>query len=219
MIRARSAAIACVLGLVVAGCGPTAASVGAPEATPPPSPVPAISASAGVPSGSPSPASTSSPTEAVMSPSTPPFELTSSAFPEGGSIPRRYTCDGADGSPPLAWSGAPDGTKSLVLLVDDPDARGFVHWVAYDIAGSTMGSLPEGVSKSSTTPRQGTNGFGAVGYGGPCPPSGTHHYVFRLLALDAGLSLHGAPDARTVEAATRGHVLGEARLTGTYRRG
>lgn len=154
-----------------------------------------------------------------MSPSTPPFSLTSSAFTEGGSIPRRYTCDGADGSPPLAWNGAPDGTKSLALFVDDPDARGFVHWVAYDIAGTMTGTLPEGVSKSSTTPRQGTNGFGSVGYGGPCPPSGTHHYVFRLLALDVALSLQGAPDSRTVEAATRGHVLGQTRLTGTYRRG
>ena len=147
---------------------------------------------------------------------TPRFELTSSAFHEGSLIPRRYTCDGHDSSPPLSWSGAPDGTKSLALIVEDPDAHGFVHWVAYDLSGAANGSLPEGISSSPNAPPQGRNTFGKVGYGGPCPPSGTHHYVFRLLALDEELTLHGTPDAREVEAAARGHVLGQARLTGTY---
>jgi len=146
-----------------------------------------------------------------------PFRLASAAFVDGSSIPRRHSCDGADASPPLTWSGVPAGTVALALIVDDPDAAGFVHWVAYDIDPSTPG-LPAGVPGSATSPAQGRNGFGRVGYGGPCPPGGTHHYVFRLLALDARLPLNGTPRAGDVLAVASGHVLGEARLIGTYRR-
>lgn len=147
-----------------------------------------------------------------------PFTLTSSAFREGGAIPKRYTCDGANVSPSLEWEGAPERTAAFVLIVDDPDARGFVHWVLYDLTGAASGGLPEAVSASPDAPPQGTNGFGRLGYGGPCPPSGTHHYRFTLYALDATLALTGAPKADAVRAAMSGHVLAEKTLTGTYSR-
>ena len=148
----------------------------------------------------------------------PTFELTSTAFDEGGAIPSRHTCDGEDVSPDLSWQGAPDDTVAFALLVDDPDARGFVHWVACDLPGSASGSLAEGASTAGGAPQQGRNDFGRVGWGGPCPPSGTHRYVFRLLALDRSLGLGGTPLADEVRSAAEGHVLGEAQLTGTYRR-
>jgi Raf kinase inhibitor-like YbhB/YbcL family protein len=147
-----------------------------------------------------------------------PFVLASSGFEDGAAIPPRFTCDGADVSPPLEWRGAPAGTRSLVLIVHDPDARGFVHWLAYDIAGSPDGTLPEAIPPSAASPEQGRNDFGDRGYGGPCPPSGTHHYVFTLSALDRNLDLGGSKRLDAVEAAMRGHVLASTTLTGTYRR-
>ncbi len=147
-----------------------------------------------------------------------PFSLTSTAFPDGGAIPARFTCDGEDVSPDLNWEGAPEGTGAFALVVDDPDARGFVHWVAFDLTASASGGLAEGVSASPDAPPQGTNDFGRLGWGGPCPPSGEHRYVFRLLALDRPLELTGAPRADEVLAAADGRVIAEARLTGTYRR-
>ena len=164
---------------------------------------------------------TVAPTATTGAPSEEPamrFTLTSTAFSEGGSIPRIHTCDGDDVSPPLAWSGAPDGTASLALIVDDPDAGGFVHWVAHAI-DPVAGSLPEGVSGVAGGLAEGRNGFGDVGYGGPCPPSGTHRYAFRLLALDVAPTLTDAPTADAVRAAAASHTVGEATLTGTYRRG
>ncbi len=148
-----------------------------------------------------------------------PFGLTSTAFKGGGAIPRRYTCDGDNVSPDLSWSGAPDGAKALVLEVIDPDARDFVHWLVYDMTGTPSGGLPAGVSASPDAPPQGTNGFGKRGYGGPCPPSGTHRYRFTLFALDAALGLSGAPRIDSLRTAMSGHVLAEAMLIGTYRRG
>jgi Raf kinase inhibitor-like YbhB/YbcL family protein len=147
------------------------------------------------------------------------FTLTSSAFADGGSIPRTYACDGQDTSPPLEWSAAPDGTRTLALVMTDPDAGDFVHWVFFNVDASGSGGIPTGFSASPDGPAQGRNSFGKVGYGGPCPPSGTHHYVFRLLALDASLELTGSPSASQVLDAANGHVLGEAKLTGTYRKG
>ena len=147
------------------------------------------------------------------------FSLSSSEFAEGQPIPRRYACDGDDVSPPLAWSGAPAETAALALVMDDPDARGFVHWVVFDMTASASGSLPAGWSSSPDAPPQGTNSFGRVGYGGPCPPSGTHHYTFRLLALGEALGLSGSPTAEQVLDASEGHILGEAVLSGTYRKG
>jgi hypothetical protein len=146
------------------------------------------------------------------------FRFTSPSFREGGAIPRRYSCDGENVSPDLAWEGAPEGTRSLVLIVIDPDAHDFVHWLAFDITGSPSGRLPPGVSASSDAPPQGTNSFGKRGYGGPCPPSGTHHYRFTLSALDTVLKLAGAPGINALRAAMAGHVLADTTLTGTYHR-
>ncbi len=147
------------------------------------------------------------------------FELTTTAFPAGGEIPRRFTCDGEDTSPDLAWSGAPDGTAALVLVVDDPGANGFVHWIALDLTGTDTGALPLGVSASPDAPRQGTNDFGTVGWRGPCPPSGEHRYRFTLSALAAPLDLPGAPNAAAVRDGLRAaNVLATATLEGRYRR-
>lgn len=148
------------------------------------------------------------------------FSLSSPAFTDGSPVPKRYTCDGANVSPTLVWEAAPDGTAALALIVDDPDAPGgtFVHWVAYDIDGTPNGGLAEGISASRDAPPQGSNDFGRIGYGGPCPPSGTHRYRFTLYALDQVLGLRGSPTAAQLRAAMRGHVLGETRLVGTYRR-
>ena len=147
------------------------------------------------------------------------FHLTSPAFDEGGTIPRRFTCDGEDVSPALEWAGAPESVGALVLIVDDPDARGFGHWVLVDMDATGSGGLPEGVSASPDAPRQGLNDFGRLGYGGPCPPSGTHRYTFSLYALDAPLNLAGTPRARDVRAAMEGHVLVQTELTASYTRG
>jgi Raf kinase inhibitor-like YbhB/YbcL family protein len=147
------------------------------------------------------------------------FTLSSPEFAGGQAIPRRYACDGDNVSPPLAWSGAPGDAAALALVMDDPDAGGFVHWVVFDMTASASGSLPAGWSSSPDASPQGTNSFGRVGYGGPCPPSGSHRYVFRLVALGQALALTGLPTAEQVLDAAAGHVLGEASLTGTYQKG
>ena len=146
------------------------------------------------------------------------FELTSPTFAADAEIPRKYTCDGEDVSPPLAWADAPDDTVALALICDDPDARGWIHWVVFGIDGTQSGGLPEGFSSSPDAPAQGTNDFGRLGWGGPCPPSGTHRYRFTLFALDAPLELKNAPKADEVRAAMGGHVVSEAELTANYTR-
>lgn len=146
------------------------------------------------------------------------FSLTSSAFTDGEPIPKRHTCDGEDVSPDLNWTDAPEGTQALALVVTDPDARDFVHWIAYDLTGTPSGGLPGGVSSSPDAPPQGANSFGRTGYGGPCPPSGTHRYVFTISALDQPLGLTGTPGIDDIEGAMAGHVLARATLTGTYHR-
>ena len=150
------------------------------------------------------------------------LRLSSPAFQGGTPIPTRFTCDGQDVSPPLQWSGAPSETRSFALVCDDPDApRGtWLHWLLYNLPGDT-GELAEGVPPQAQLPsgaRQGTNDFGNVGYGGPCPPPGRpHRYFFRLYALDAPLS--SADDSRAaLDAAMRGHLLAESTLMGTYQR-
>jgi len=150
------------------------------------------------------------------------FTLTSSAFTEGGAIPSVYTCEGKDLSPPLAWTDPPAGTNSLALISDDPDAPGktWVHWVLYNLPPSTR-RLPEAFPSDEERPdgaRQGTTDFGRVGYGGPCPPSGTHRYFFKLYALDAMLPLAPGATKPQLEAAMKGHLLAEAQLMGTYRK-
>jgi Raf kinase inhibitor-like YbhB/YbcL family protein len=146
------------------------------------------------------------------------FNLSSTAFSDGSAIPRRFTCDGENVSPDLTWSDAPDGTQSLALIVTDPDARDFVHWLVYGMTGTPSGGLPAAVSSSPDAPPQGTNSFGKPGYGGPCPPSGEHQYRFVLYALDQPLELAGAPGIGELQAAMSGHVTGEASLTGRYHR-
>src|SRR5437867_5177875 len=153
------------------------------------------------------------------------FSVTSTAFKEGAAIPVKHTCDGADVSPPLAWSGAPAGTGAFALIADDPDAPAgtWVHWVLYDLPG-TASQLPESVAKTELPPElggatQGKNDFRRTGYGGPCPPPGpAHRYFFKLYALDASLKLKAGATKRDVEAAMQGHVLGTAQLMGTYGR-
>ncbi|HEU4674050.1 MAG TPA: YbhB/YbcL family Raf kinase inhibitor-like protein [Candidatus Limnocylindrales bacterium] len=152
------------------------------------------------------------------SPSSATFALSSPTFVTGAAIPPKYGCDGRGVSPPLAWSGVPDGAVELELLVDDPDANGFVHWVAVGIAASSDG-LAEGASGTDAVPVEGRNSFGRTGWGGPCPPSGTHHYRFRLYAVSRPLGLRGGVSADDLRAAAKGATVGTAELVGTYRRG
>lgn len=151
------------------------------------------------------------------------FQITSSAFEEGGTIPTKYTCDGPDLSPPLKWSGAPERTKSFALICDDPDAPmgTWVHWVIYNIPGEATG-LPEGVSADRTLEsgaKQGLTDFKRVGYGGPCPPRGpVHRYYFKLYAVDSVLELEPGVKKKDLLRAIDGHILGEAQLMGRYGR-
>jgi Raf kinase inhibitor-like YbhB/YbcL family protein len=152
-----------------------------------------------------------------------PFVLISPAFAPGTAIPAEYTCDGADISPPLAWSGAPAGTKSFVLVVDDPDAPGgtFGHWAAFDIAPAAVGlAAGYGAGRPGDRFREARNDFGQSGYRGPCPPPGpVHHYHFRLLAIGRPtLDLTPAASAVDVLQAAGRYVIRRAELVGTYRR-
>jgi hypothetical protein len=151
------------------------------------------------------------------------MKITSTAFENEAQIPRKYTCEGDDASPPLAWAGIPAAARSLALVVDDPDApdprapkRTWVHWVAYDIPPATAGieedgELPEGA-------RDGRNDWDRTGYGGPCPPVGRHRYYFKLYALDTKIDRNGLRKA-DLEKAMHGHVLAQATLMGTYQKG
>jgi Raf kinase inhibitor-like YbhB/YbcL family protein len=214
----------CLAAALAACTGPAATPSATPIATPAvalsPTPTPSEAASAAAPS----PPASASPAAATPTPTEeatmPPFTLSSSSIPDGGAIPRRFTCDGENVSPDLEWDGVPAGTAALVIVVSDPDARGFVHWLVVDMEGSLSGALPVGVSTSPDAPRQGINDFGRLGWGGPCPPSGEHRYVFTLYALPARLGLTGTPRASAVQAALgRATVLGTAVLRARYRRG
>ena len=152
------------------------------------------------------------------------MRIISSAFADGAPIPRRYTCDGEDISPPLEWTGAPGGTRSFVVLCDDPDAPGgtWRHWAAFDIPPDRL-ALPEGAARHSEKQnfKQATNDFQRADYGGPCPPHrhGPHHYHFRLLALSVDhLAASKKPSYRDIEREARKHVLAEAALVGIYER-
>ncbi len=167
------------------------------------------------------PNTTSLPTATAIS-TRPAFELTSNAFNAGEAIPTQYTCDGDDISPPLQWSNPPAGTKSLVLICDDPDAPvgTWVHWVVYDLPPD-LNSLPEGMPPDEHPAVGGTHGINSwrrTGYGGPCPPGGRHRYFFRLYALDTTLNLEARASARQVRQAMEGHILAQAELMGTYSR-
>ncbi len=143
------------------------------------------------------------------------FRLSSPDFAEGASIPARFTCEGQNVSPTLEIAGVPAGAKSLVLIVEDPDAPSgtFTHWIVWNIPPDTK-KIPGGAAPAHAL--AGTNDFGSAGYSGPCPPSGTHRYFFRLSALDTGLHLAAGASRKAFDAAVRGHVLAQAVLMGRY---
>ena len=151
------------------------------------------------------------------------FQIASAAFPNGGMIPKRFTCDGPDVSPQLSWKEAPVARQSFALIMDDPDAPvgTWVHWVLYNLPANT-GELPEGVEsqeKLANGAMQGRNDFRRIGYGGPCPPSGKpHRYYFKLYALDTKLNLKAGTTKPELERAMKGQILGETELMGLYGR-
>ena len=152
--------------------------------------------------------------------------LTSPAFDHGGPIPAAFTCEGKDRSPRLEWSGIPDGTRSLALIVDDPDApdpaapkMNYVHWVLYNIPPEARG-LDEGIAPNALPAgtREGLNDWKRTGYGGPCPPIGRHRYFHKLYALDTVLPDLGTPTREKLVAAMEGHIRAQAELIGTYQK-
>ena len=150
------------------------------------------------------------------------MEIKSSAFKEGESIPSKYTCDNIDISPDIEWSKVPNGTKTFALIMDDPDAPSgtYVHWVIYNIPGNQR-ELPENIPATETLDNgtfQGRNDFGKIGYGGPCPPGGTHRYYFKLYALDTVLDAKPGITKKELLKAIEVHVLEEVELMGRYKR-
>lgn len=200
-----------LLLLLLVSCGAPSSGSGATTALPTQPPT--------------TPAPTSAPTTAPA-PTAVPFQMTSASFTEGQPIPVQYTCDGDDTSPPLSWTGAPSETQSFVLLLRDPDADNYSHWVVYNLPPSVT-ALEDSQAQEeelSNGGKQGMNDNRDVGYGGPCPPKGeTHRYVFTLYALDTVLELDkrilklGAP-MLAIEIAMKGHILAETRLSGAYQR-
>lgn len=155
-----------------------------------------------------------------------PLTLTSPVFANGGEIPKRHSCEGEDVSPALAWSGVPEGARSLALVVDDPDAPDpqaprmtWVHWILYNLPPDTTG-VPEGASSESYPPgtEEGQNDWKSLGYGGPCPPVGRHRYFHKLYALDVVLPDLKAPTKTQLEAAMDRHIIAQAELVGTYQK-
>lgn len=152
------------------------------------------------------------------------LRISSPAFTDGGEIPTSFTCEGRDLSPALAFEGAPEGTQSLALIVDDPDAPDpaapkmtWVHWVLFDLPPDTAG-LPEGVTALPAGTGKGLNDWKRTGYGGPCPPIGRHRYFFKLYALDTKLSHLEQPTKAKLLQAMEGHILADAQIIGTYQK-
>ncbi len=150
------------------------------------------------------------------------IKITSSAFEEGGMIPSKYTCDGANVSPPLLWTGVPEGAASIAIISDDPDAPmgTWVHWVLYNLPGQTK-ELAQDFPPDETLPdgtRQGVTDFGSTGYGGPCPPSGTHRYFFKIYALDTKIDIVSVINKKDLVKAMEGHILAQGQLMGKYKR-
>jgi Raf kinase inhibitor-like YbhB/YbcL family protein len=192
----------CLTGLVLAvgGCGPCSTSTPLPEASAP----------------------TSAPQEEAKGGQEMAFELTSTAFVHEESIPSKYTCDGDNVSPPLHRSDPPEGTLSLALIMDDPDAPGdtWVHWILYNLPSGVY-TLPENISSDDDLPydsHHGENSWGRMDYGGPCPPSGVHRYFFKLYALDVMLDLDAGATKEQLLQAMEGHILAQTELMGTYTR-
>jgi Raf kinase inhibitor-like YbhB/YbcL family protein len=142
------------------------------------------------------------------------IKMRSVAFSHGGSIPPRYTCEGENVNPPLEISDLPENTKSLAIIVEDPDApRGtYDHWIAWNIPPN------EAIGENSRPGIQGKNSFGNTGYGGPCPPSGSHRYFFKVYALDSDLNIEAGSDKKTLQEAMKGHVLESGELMGHYQK-
>jgi Raf kinase inhibitor-like YbhB/YbcL family protein len=150
------------------------------------------------------------------------IKLVSTAFAEGQPMPKQSTCDGMDLSPPLEWSGVPQNAKTIAIICDDPDAPSgtWVHWVLYNLPADRIGII-ENVPPAEKLPGgglQGKNDFGKVGYGGPCPPSGTHRYFFKIYALDSELPLKAGASKAELLKTMEGHILGQGQLMGTYSR-
>lgn len=150
------------------------------------------------------------------------IKITTRAFVPGGKIPGKYTCDGLDVSPPLAWTSVPEGTKTFALICDDPDAPmgTWVHWVLFNLPADIQ-ELPENIPPErelESGAKQGMNDFRKIGYGGPCPPGGTHRYYFKLYALDTELDLEVGATKRELLKAMEGHILAEGQLMGRYER-
>jgi len=150
------------------------------------------------------------------------IKITSPAFEDGGMIAPKYTCDGADISPPLRWESVPEATTAIALICDDPDAPvgTWVHWVLFNLPADA-GQLAENIPTDETLPngaRQGKNDFRNIGYGGPCPPGGTHRYFFKLYALDSALALSPGATKDQLLSAMKGHILGQGQLIGRYKR-
>lgn len=150
------------------------------------------------------------------------IKVTSAAFKEGQPIPRQYTCDGVNLSPPLEWSGVPKNAKTIAIVADDPDAPAgtWVHWVLYNLPAENIG-LVENVPATETLKAggfQGKNDFEKIGYGGPCPPSGMHRYFFKIYAVDAELPLKAGATKAELEKALQGHIVTQGQLMGTYQR-
>jgi Raf kinase inhibitor-like YbhB/YbcL family protein len=204
----------CLGVMLLFACGLTAPSAGEPEQPTVVEQEPAPPTEAPSPS-EPPPSPT---TEVVM-----PFELTSTAFKQGEPIPPVYSCKGEDISPPLAWGDPPEGTQSLALIMDDPDAPAgtWVHWIVFNLPADVRAlpeNMPAGMKFGDVAATFGLNSWGRNAYGGPCPPSGTHRYFFKLYALDSDLALKPGLDKQSLEEAIRGHILGKGELMGTYER-
>lgn len=205
-----------ILALALAGCSAGETESAAPQtqpaadtATPPPPPEPAATSPATEPPPTPVRETTPTPAE---------FTLNSGAFKADQQIPARYACDGEDVSPPLVWKGAPAGTKSFALILDDPDAPGgvFTHWTLFNLP-SSVSELAEGAASEATLEaQQGQTSWGKAGYGGPCPPSGVHHYIFTLYAVDSLLDLPAGASKKQLLSALEGHILAQTELTGLY---
>lgn len=161
--------------------------------------------------------SVSPPTDGLNGAKKEKMKLSSSAFDNNQMIPKKYTCDGDDINPPLLISDVPQNAKSLVLIIDDPDApqATWVHWTVFNISPKTV-QIPE--NNVPPEAREGTTSFGKPGYGGPCPPSGIHHYYFKLYALDSSLNLDSSAKKEDIENAIQGHIIEQAELIGLYKR-
>jgi Raf kinase inhibitor-like YbhB/YbcL family protein len=211
-MKRKICAVVIILASLLVGCG---AKPALPTATPLPT-------ETLMPTLTSEPTSTSTPEPTSTSTPIPPFSLESAAFKEGETIPNKYAyvlsgqCKGENYSPPLSWVGAPAGTQSFALIMHDPDGGNWVHWVQFNIPND-QNNLPEAVGGPDTGIK-GVNSFQKVGYGGPCPPSGTHRYIFTLYALDSSLSLSEGATKAQVDAAMQGHILQQVQLMGTVKR-